>query len=154
LIFFSTDWAFADIRAHFTNQIENDPLFQDNYDESFFIPDPTEAEKKEAKEKFQKWIDTEVKDAKTIEDISAKIIKTFDTDQDGSLSAKELEALLEKADIGNWLTRSSWAKEIIEHFNCDTDSKLLSKEELIEGLKKLEIKQPNPTPTPSPSNHR
>jgi len=143
----------ADLRA-LTIQ---DPLL-DNYTAKATnecLADPTEAELAEARDKFQKWVNTKLPNAKDTAEISKEIMTKFDSNGDKKITSTELGSLLEEADIGNWITRGCWATGIIDHFekesSDDNKDKALTEEEISAGLKKLGITAPPPPPPPPAS---
>lgn len=52
----------------------------------------------------------------------------YDTNKDGKINKAELEALLKDADVGNWLTRGSWADGIIAELDTDQDGNISAAE--------------------------
>jgi len=110
----------------------------------------------EPQKKLQKWVDSNAPEAKTQSDVTAKILESFDKPANGQtdkqLNSSEVETLLEKADIGNILTRGCWAAGIIDKFDTDGNKKL-STDEITGGLTEIGVgppQAPPPTPTPTP----
>lgn len=74
-----------------------------------------EAEKQELKQKISQLVTS-----KFSGDPQAAFVY-YDLDNDGKLNRKELMDFLKDAGIGNWLTRGSWADEIIKTLDRDGD---------------------------------
>ena len=53
-----------------------------------------------------------------------KLFDEYDRDKDQKISADELEALLEDADIGNGFTRGAWIKGVIGALDTNEDKKI------------------------------
>jgi Ca2+-binding EF-hand superfamily protein len=62
-----------------------------------------------------------------------KLFDAYDSDHDGKIGKKELEALLKDAGIGNGLTRGAWVKGVIGALD-ENDDNLIDWAELSKAL--------------------
>lgn len=61
-----------------------------------------------------------------------KCFDFYDVDADGRISNLELTLLLVDAGVGNWWTRSEWARRIVEVMDANADGKISFEEFLAE----------------------
>jgi Ca2+-binding EF-hand superfamily protein len=61
-----------------------------------------------------------------------KAFAIYDVDADGRISNLELTLLLVDAGVGNWWTRSEWARRIVEVMDANADGKISFEEFLAE----------------------
>ncbi|MCB9029911.1 MAG: hypothetical protein H6619_02585 [Deltaproteobacteria bacterium] len=125
--------SFAENQSHKlkpnVSKSEGEPLLDDSCPSIDFF-DVSEADKKEFIEKAQKWINENLPNAKTLDEVAQGIIDKYDTDDNNKLKSSELSSFTSA--LGYWFC-GTVADALLEEFNTDEDN-ALSKSEISNAL--------------------